>query len=120
MLEPVGEKDIMQITLNNEIGAALGKFFFGGKGPSHSELTNVFTVSGYAECDPYDSGLGSPNKTSRVQTVVTAASRNPHHALKLVVEILSVLRVHGCFDSDSQNYDSDSVKTAQRAFMGSG
>lgn len=89
-----------KVPVNGEIAAALGKFFFRGSGPSHSTLTRVFTGSGYGGDDPYDLSLGTPTKEQRVLTVVGAAIRRPAGAQRLVEELLTALRMHGCFSDD--------------------
>ncbi len=49
------------------VAGALGRYFHGGSGPSHSRLTTVFLNSGYGDADPYDAADGTPNKEVRVQ-----------------------------------------------------
>jgi hypothetical protein len=83
--------------VSSEVGAAFGKFFYGGAGPSHSTLTGVFGAAGYLDADPYDPITSTPNKQQRVQTVFRAAERRPRNARRLVDELLSALRVERCF-----------------------
>ncbi|WP_298209976.1 abortive infection family protein [Ferrimicrobium sp.] len=109
-----------QYPVSDEIGTALGKFFFGGSGPSHSTLTNVFVASGYGQDDAYDPKTKVPNKETRVRSVVKAAVRRPQHARELVDGLLVQLRAHGCFDVETENYDAEAVRVAQRAFRQSG
>lgn len=109
-----------QQPVNDEIAAVLGKYFFGGSGPSHSELSRVFITAGYSQDDPYDRTTQKPNKESRVRSVVQAACRRPDRALALVNGLLTALRVHGCFDSVHDSYNPDAVRTSQRAFQGNG
>jgi hypothetical protein len=60
--------------VSDEAAAALGRFFFGGIGPSHSIIGNVFVAAGYREDDPYDPTTQTPNKETRVRTVVLEVS----------------------------------------------
>jgi hypothetical protein len=98
--------------VNAEIGAALGRFFHGGSGPSHTALSSAFAQAGYGEDDPYDGSL--PNKERRVQVVVAAATRRPIRARELVEAILTQLRVAGMFDAERTSYDQDAVRAVQR------
>ncbi|MEP7223758.1 MAG: abortive infection family protein [Actinomycetota bacterium] len=106
--------------VSDEIGAALGAFFAGGSGPTHSTLTGVFQGSGYARADPYDPSLQQPNKETRVQRVVAAAIHEPERARELVEALLGRLRVSGAFTEDVHGHDQHLVRTAQRAFARAG
>jgi hypothetical protein len=98
---------VSQVPVSSEIGAALGRFFFAGNGPSHSNLTRVFTGAGYSDDDPYDPATQTPNKEQRVVTVVRAAVRRPAGAVSLVGELLTALRVYGCFDGRRSEFQSE-------------
>ena len=102
----------MSAPVNAEIGAALGRFFHGGSGPSHTSLSSAFAQAGYGEDDPYDGSF--PNKERRVQVVVAAAARRPVRARELVEAILTQLRVAGMFDSEFTSYQPDAVRALQR------
>lgn len=41
-----------QVPIDDEVATAFGRFF-GGAGPSHSQLSEVFTACGYHDDDPY-------------------------------------------------------------------
>ena len=103
----------MPAPVNVEVGAALGRFFHGGAGPSHTALTSAFAQAGYSDADPYDGTL--PNKERRVQAVVAVAARRQTRARELVDAILTQLRVFGAFDAERVGYDRDAIRTAQRA-----
>ncbi len=103
-----------QLPLSSEIAAALGRFFFAGNGPSHSTLGRAFTAAGYGNDDPYDPGAGTPNKEQRVLAVAVAATRRQDGAAKLLSELLTALRVHGCFESRADEY-SDEVALLRRS-----
>lgn len=85
----------MATLLTDEVAAALAKFYHGGKGPSHSTLTASFIHAGYSDSDPYDPGLGAPNKEQRVLTVTRAAMRHPDNARKLLEHLLVSIRIGG-------------------------
>lgn len=109
-----------QHPVSDEIGTALGKFFFGGDGPSHAALTNVFVGSGYGQDDPYDPSAKTPNKELRVQSVIRTAFRRPQRSRELIDGLLVQLRAHGCFDTKASTYNKEAVRRAQRAFQQSG
>jgi Abortive infection C-terminus len=111
---------MQQAPVDEEIAAALSGFFFGGHGPSHSKLTSIFVGAGYQSDDPYVPAEQTPNKETRVLSVLRAARRRPDRARQLVGALLVQLRVHGCFDTDRGSYDRDQVRTAQRAFARAG
>lgn len=98
-----------QTPLNGEVGAALGRFFFTGRGPSHTTLTRAFTTAGYGHDDPYDLVAGTPNKESRVLAVAGAATRRPDGAVRLLTELLTTLRVHGCFGPQAEAFKEDAA-----------
>lgn len=83
----------MATLLTDEVAAALARFYHGGSGPSHSQLTASFVASGYGDADPYDLALGTPNKEQRVLAVARAAMRRPANERKLVEHLLVLLRV---------------------------
>ena len=106
--------------VTDEIAAALGKFFFGGIGPSHSTISHITTRTGYGDDDPYRPDAQTPNKEMRVRTVMAAARRRPARAGELVEAMLVQLRVHGCFDVKRDTYNPDAVRTARAAFQRAG
>jgi hypothetical protein len=106
--------------VSEEIGAALGMFFAGGSGPTHSALTGVFQSTGYADADPYDPSLQEPNKETRVQRVVSAARQRPSRARELVEALLARLRAKGAFTVGAAAYDPECVRAARRAFTRAG
>lgn len=103
----------MAIPINAEVGGALGRFFHGGKGPSHTALTSAFVQAGYGDSDPYDGD--TPNKERRVQIVTAAATRRPARARELLEAVLTQLRLHGAFDDTRQGHDRDDIRTLQRS-----
>nr|BFF08091.1 hypothetical protein GCM10023233_30600 [Brevibacterium otitidis] len=63
--------------LSDEVAASLGKFFFGGAGPSHATATRCFTACGLSDEDPYDVATGTPNKEHRALLMCRTARRRP-------------------------------------------
>lgn len=104
-----------QPPVSAEVAAALGRFFHGGAGPSHTKLTTAFASGGHSDDDPYDLSQGTPNKETRVNTVIAAAVRRPVRARELVEALLVPLRVEGYFDRDGNCYNADNVRSLQRA-----
>lgn len=105
-----------QAPVNDEIAAAMAKFFFAGAGPSHSKIGNAFAGAGYRADDPYNPRTQQPNKETRVRTVMLAAARRPDRARDLVDSLLVEMRVDGSFHPDHANFDKARIRTAQRAF----
>lgn len=106
---------VSTVPVSSEVAAAFGKFFFAGAGPSHSVLTRAFAAASYSDEDPYSAALGTPNKETRVVTVVTAATRRSSGASRLVHELLTALRMDGCFGAQSGSQDEvGSLKRALR------
>lgn len=104
--------------VNSEISAAFGKFFYSGWGPSHSTLTRTFQSSGYADADPYNPALGTPNKEQRVLTVFRSAERRPAQARRLVEELLTALRIHGSLEEQpSSEQPQEAVRVLRRALQ---
>ncbi len=100
--------------VSDEVGAALGRFFTGGSGPSHSTLTAIFASAGYGEYDHYDPQTTTPNKETRVQQVFRGATRRPDRGRELVEGLLGRLRVAGCFEPDRDDC-REAVRATQRA-----
>lgn len=103
---------MVQPPVSDEVAAALGRFYFGGGGPSHSKLTTAFTAAGYADVAPYDPNRQGPNKESRVVSTVRTSIRKPDGARRLIEGLLVDLRVGGCFGLEENR---PLVQAAQRA-----
>jgi hypothetical protein len=111
---------LIEAPVTEDVAAALGKFFTGGPGPSHSSLTALFAGAGYGSDDPYNAKLQAPNKEKRIHAVLGAARRHPARAEQLIQSLLARLRVHGCFDPENENYNMAAVRASQRAFKRAG
>lgn len=109
-----------QPPVSDEIAGALGRFFYGGSGPSHSTLSGVFFRAGYGGEDPYSAADGTPNKEARVQRVVRAAARRPDRARDLVEGVLAALRVAGYFDVEHPSFDAQRMRATKAVFRRAG
>jgi hypothetical protein len=109
-----------QPPVTDEISAALARFFHGGDGPSHSQLSTAFSSTGYKSDDPYDLKAQAPNKEVRVLTVMAAARRRPDRARQLVEAILVDLRVGGRFHQPADPERRRLIVAAQQAFSRGG
>lgn len=98
--------------LNDEVVGALGRFFFGGGGPSHAALTQAFTSAGVVRHDPYDSKTGLPNKQQRVLQVGRLAQRDAAAAKKMTENILNALRLDGAFRDAAEAENVRSLREA--------
>lgn len=106
--------------LSDEVAASLGKFFFGGAGPSHATVTRCFTACGLSDEDPYDVATGTPNKEHRVLLLCRTARRRPGDvAAKALDQLLMALRVDGAFNS-SDAQTKERVATLRRALLAQG
>jgi hypothetical protein len=106
--------------VSDEVAVALARFFYGGAGPSHPTISRVAAGAGYGDADPYSPATQTPNKQTRVHTVLIAAIRRPHRARSLVEAILVELRVCGSFDQARETHDPAAVRIAQQAFRRAG
>lgn len=104
--------------INNDISAAMAEFFYAGSGPSHTDLTRAFKVSGFSGSDPYDPVSGTPNKQQRVLAVFSAAQRRPISARKLVEQMLTLLRVGGDLNVDlNSKLEQDPTDVLRKALQ---
>ena len=87
--------------VESEIAGAVGKFFHGGTGPSHSAITRVLTACGYSDGHEYSPDKFGPNKEQRILSAFTAARGKPANGRKLLEGLLSELRLNGDITSDS-------------------
>lgn len=112
-----------QPPVSQDIAAAFGKFFFGGIGPTHTDLTEVFLGAGLSDVAPASRGSQSkqgPNKQERVQRTVLAAIRKPQCARPLVDGLLSTLRTHGAVVEGTPQFDKASTDVLRRALAHQG
>ena len=112
-----------QPPVSQDIAAAFGKFFFGGIGPTHTDLTGVFLGAGLSDVAPAPRGSQSkqgPNKQERVQRTVLAAIRKPQYARTLVDGLLSALRTHGAVVEGTPQFDKTNTEVLRRALARQG
>lgn len=102
----------MQSPVTQDVAACFAQFYFGGKGPSHTRLTNAFKAAGYSEFDSYDPSTSTPNKQTRVQNVLAGAIKRPEKARDLLEALLIDLRIAGQF-AENETQDSDVVSAAR-------
>ena len=102
--------------LSAEIASVLPRFFEGGKGPSHDELTLLFRQAGLADADPGLSGPAGPiGKMKRVRRVLLhAVSSAPEAGGRLVVQLVDTVRASGAFVPEASEYVGDEVMGAAR------
>ncbi len=112
-----------QPPVSQDIAAALGRFFHGGSGPSHSALTSAFLSAGLGDVAPASSdpkSMPGPNKEKRVQATVCAAIRAPKRARQLVNGLLSALRTHGVIVEGTPQFDKANTEVLRRALTHQG
>ncbi|MGI8751818.1 MAG: abortive infection family protein [Acidimicrobiales bacterium] len=105
-----------ELSVNEELIAALRQFFYGGAGPTHARISAIFTRTGYGDAAPYDAATGTPNKETRVEKGLRAAMRRPARSRELVEGLLIETRQRGCFDPGHDDYRLETVERARRAF----
>jgi len=89
-----------------EVASTLAKFFDGGRGPSHDELTMWFRATGLTSADPGSASPTGPiGKMKRVRNVLYFAVENdPTAGAKLVSHLVDGLRGSGAFLPGSETY----------------
>jgi hypothetical protein len=109
--------------LSDEVVSAVARFFEGGRGPSHDELSRLFRRFGLADADPAER---FPNeqigKMKRVREVLSAAiDTNAPAGEQLVKGIVASIRARGGFRETSAEYAGhDAIKAARDAFRAQG
>jgi hypothetical protein len=90
-----------QTPLDQNVAAALSRFFTGGWGPTHAELDEIFARNLLTHLDPRRTEP-EVTKEVRVRTVFTeAVTARPEIGGRLVGTLLARMRVRGCFDPES-------------------
>jgi Abortive infection C-terminus len=93
--------------IDREVAAAVSKFFHGGAGPSHTDLSRVLISNGYSDDYRYEPDVGGPNKESRVVQGFASARRAPGRARAFVDDMLGLLRLAGLIGDVSTANDED-------------
>jgi hypothetical protein len=105
--------------ISPEIATVVPRFFDGGRGRSHDELTRLFELEGLAEADPLHSDPSlTVGKMKCVRAVLgIALERDPEAGARLVQSLVRAVRAYSGFQRGSDNYVGDDLLTeAQRAF----
>ena len=104
--------------ISDEIAACLSRFFDGGHGPSHDELTRLFTREGFSTVDPG----ATTGKVKRVRDVFShAIVLDIDGAGRAVQGLLGLLRASGCFRPTAEHYAGvDLVAALREAFSREG
>jgi len=100
------------IPLTDDVIAAVAKFFHGGAGPSHTEITRVLTRTGYSDGYTYNPSAQGPNQEQGVLQGFTQAMRHPARARDLVEGLLSLLGVAGLIVAGPASDDADRLRRA--------
>jgi hypothetical protein len=107
--------------LSDEIASTVARFFDGGHGPSHDELTRAFARVHLSHADPRkaDPFMG---KMKRVRAVLAYAIDHEVDAGDQLVKILiGILRAAGAFRTGSDEYAGDDlIGAAREAFRHEG
>lgn len=101
--------------INDETGAALARFFYGGRGPSHTDISNAIGLAGLGSFDDYKppaAGRQGPNKQRRVLDICKIAKTRPESGRKLAQKILEALRLDGVFKDPANGRDITSLREA--------
>ncbi len=108
--------------MNSEIASAFARFFEGGKGPSHDELSRLFKKTGLSPFDPAETSDESVGKLKRVRGgLLTGGEAAPAEALAFVRDLTAMLKGRGCFNPSTGQYAGhDVVEAAQQAMRGIG
>lgn len=103
--------------ISDEVTAALARFFDGGLGPTHDELSRLIERAGLASSDPRrDDPVAG--KTKRVRAVLWYAAENDAEAgERLVAALIAALRASGSFRPNEPNYaTAPAIGALQSAF----
>ncbi len=95
--------------ISDDIAAAVGAFFHGGDGPTHSVITRVLIGAGLNDDYQYDPQATGPNKEHRVMSAFTRSSRYGG-GQKLLDGLLSALRHAGLIGLPAAERSEDEVR----------
>jgi hypothetical protein len=109
---------VTRAPVSDDIAAVVARFYRAGNGSTHTKISAAVKRAGYADVDPFDPVVRTPNKEERVLHVLMAAVRSPSNGRKLVDGLLRDLRADGFFDDGS--IASDLLERADNAFGAQG
>lgn len=102
--------------LSDEVAICLGKFFFAGNGPSHSEISACYADTKLTYLDKYDRETRTPNKQDRILHLCREARNLGSPRQREVLErILVMLRAHGVFGTEKEDHKNE-VASLRSAF----
>ncbi len=91
--------------LNDEVMAAIARFFEDGKGPTHDELDRLIARSGLREADPRANGDALVGKMKRVRAVLGhAIDSAPDEGAAFVKRLVGAIRAVGGFRESADQY----------------
>lgn len=92
--------------LNEEVAAMVSRFFDGGKGPSHDELTGMFKRLNLMKYDPLITNPGETiGKMKRCRAIFSYCLDNDINSGALLVQmILGAFKARGAFRETSEEY----------------
>ncbi len=107
--------------LTEEILSIIPRFFDGGAGPSHDDLTRLFVRFGLNKADPAEPGT-PVGKVKRLRAVLAyAIEEGPGAGGNLVRAIVDQLRAHGAFRESSETFAGpDLIASLRDAFRHEG
>lgn len=106
--------------LTDDVAGALAQFFYGGAGPSHTDITRVLTQSGYFDNYVRPSTGQGPNKQDRVLRAFREAHAAPARARQLVDGMLGLLRLKNLIGDPDDDQKSDDERQLRRALGAAG
>jgi len=109
--------------INDEIVSVVARFFDGGAGPSHEELTRLIGRVGLSHVDPRTTHPGEQvGKMRRVREVLSHAIDNDARAGdRLIKSIVGAVRSYGAFRAESPGYAGpDQIDATRAAFRSQG
>lgn len=100
--------------LSEEILSIVPRFFEGGAGPSHDDLTRLFFRFGLDKHDPAAPGV-QVGKVKRIRAVFgEAIQQDPGAGGNLVRALVDQLRAHGAFRESSETFAGDELIASLR------
>ena len=106
--------------LNDEVLAALARFFDEGRGPSHDELGRLIGRAGLLDADPRTSGDLVVGKMKRIRAVLGhAIDHEPEKGAALVKSLVAATRAHGCYRAGSDQFAGEAAIQALRQALSS-
>lgn len=109
--------------INDELVSVVARFFEGGAGPSHEELTRLIGRVGLAHTDPRITQQNeNVGKMRRLREVLSyAIDSDPSAGERLIRAVMSSVRSYGAFRPEAPGYaGADQIEAARAAFKSQG